>query len=730
MKEVASILFGAGFTVAVSLALGSLLLRALQVRLFRLEATLFAFIAGSGVLSFLVSLLCVLQAARKGVFLWGGLAAIGGSIWQSRRNPLVRRSLPAIRLDWLVPLNLLFAVYFIYYLMNALAPEVSPDGSGYHLGNVVRIWRHHGFDWQFHSMYAYLSQGVEMLFLFAFTFGKHSAAAMVHLSFMATLPCLLICYGRRVGLVLPSLFAALLVFVSPVVAKDAVSAYNDLAVVTLIYAVFYLLQVWDEKRDDKLLILIGLFAGYAYAVKYTAALTLPFAMAWLWWRGSLRWRSALLVAIPAGVLISPWILRNWIWLGNPVAPFANSWFPNPFYHAGMERIYVEMLKHYTGFKHWWQVPLDLTLRGGVVGGMFTPAFLLLPLSLLALRNSQGRRLLLAALIFAVPAWFNTGARFLIPSAPFAAMALGIALQGIPAALPVVCVFTAIVSWPTAVSAYGDPWNWRIASFPYREALRLEPVDRYILKNLPDYALKRPVEFYVSPGERVFSFAGRPDSYIDRDIVIGYESSLGNLVQDILWAPKGHVPSYQERFRFLPVETRSIRVVNNNTNDNFWTVAEMRVFSQQKEIPRAPGWRVSASPNGWEAPLAFDNSYATRWSTWQGMAAHANLRLDFPVPLRIDGVALECDPAWDARLQVDALLPSGRWVPVSDTVEHVKAEPPGGMRLAAARDVKLLGLRYLLISDGDFVFQDFKKYPKYWGITKLAEVNGTYLYRID
>ena len=730
MKDVASILFGAGFTVAVSISLGSLCLRALRVRFFRLEAALFAFITGAGLLSFVVALLCVLQAARKGVFFWGGLAAIAASAWQARRQPLERRTLPAVRLDWLVPLNLIFAAFFIYYLMNALAPEVSPDGSGYHLGNVVRIWRHHGFDWQFHSMYAYLSQGVEMLFLVAFTFGKHPAAALVHLSFLMTLPCLLICYGRRFGLILPSLFAALLVFVSPVIAKDGVSAYNDLAVVTLVYAVFYLLQVWDEKHDHNLLITIGLLSGFAYAVKYTAALTLPFAMAWLGWRGRLRWRSALVLAVPACLLMAPWMIRNWIWLGNPVAPFANAWFPNPYYHAGMERIYVEMLKHYTGLKHWWQIPLDLTLRGGVVGGMFTPAFLLLPLSLLALRESQGRRLLLAALIFAVPAWFNTGARFLIPSAPFAAMALGIALQGIPNALPVLCVFTAIVSWPSAVSAFGDPWNWRIGGFPYREALRLESVDLYILKNLPDYALKRPVEFYVPPGERVFSFAGRPDSYINRDIVVGYESTLGNLVQDILWAPNGHVPGYQERFRFLPVDARSIRVVNNNTNDNFWTVAEMRVLSQQKEVSRALSWRVSASPNGWEAPLAFDNSYATRWSSWQGMAAHAYLRIDFPDPIRVDGVVLECDPAWDARLQVEILLPSGRWVPVTDTVEHVKAEPPGGMRLAASREVKQLGLRYLLISDGDFVFQDFQKYPSYWGITKLAEANGTILYRID
>src|SRR5205823_2733713 len=101
MKDVLSILFGAGFTVAVSIALGSLLLRALRVRMYRVEAALFAFIAGTAVLSFIVTLLCLMQQARKGVFLWGGIAAIGAAIWRVRVEKASRRTLPAIRLDWL-----------------------------------------------------------------------------------------------------------------------------------------------------------------------------------------------------------------------------------------------------------------------------------------------------------------------------------------------------------------------------------------------------------------------------------------------------------------------------------------------------------------------------------------------------------------------------------------------------------------------------------------------------
>ncbi|MBS1859737.1 MAG: hypothetical protein JST11_30475 [Acidobacteria bacterium] len=724
------ILAGAGFTVGVSLALGSLLLRALRIRLHRFETALFAFIAGSGLLSLLVTLLCLTGTARKGVFLWTGAAAIAAAVWRGHANRIRRRTLPALPLDWLVPVALLLTALFIYYFFNAMAPEVSPDGSGYHLGNVARILRHHGFDWSFHSMYAYLSAGAEMLYLFAFAFGRHSAAAMVHFAFLCALPLLMICYGRRFGLGKASLFAALLMFGSPVVAKDGVSAYNDLVVVTVIYAVFYLLQVWDETQESNILILIGLLSGYAYAVKYTAVLTLPFAWAWLKWRHRLNWSAFAQVTIPALVLIAPWVLRNWIWLGNPVAPFANAWFPNPFYHPGMERIYVDTLKHYQGIKHWWQIPLELTLRGGLVGGVFNPALLMLPLSLLALRVTQGRRLLLTALVFAAPAWMNTGSRFLIPAAPFAATALGIGLEAIPGALPLVVAFTGLLAWPPVVSAYCDSGTWRIGEFPIDAALRKEQVDHYILKYQPDYGLKRALDLYVSPNEKVFSFAGRPDAYLDRDIVVSYESTLGNLVNDILWAPQAHPPDFRQRFRFLPVDVRAVRVTNNSTSDNFWTVAEMRVFSQEKEVPRAGDWRVSASPNPWEAPLAFDNSYGTRWSTWQAMRPRAHLEIEFPRTTRIDTVVLECEPAWDAKLQVDVRLPSGRWVPLTDSGELEKVGPPEGMRRAAARDVRLLGIRYLLVNEGDFVYEDFNKYARFWGITQLTEVNGTHFYRID
>ena len=743
MRDVADILFGAAFTVAVSLALGALLIARLRISLYRWEAALIGFVAGAGCLSFLTAILCTLHLARKGVFQWSGLVIVALALWQAKGTPR-RKSLPAVPLTWMAVFFLIFSAFFIYYFFNALAPEVSPDGSGYHLGNVVRMWRSHGFAWNYHSMYAYLSQATEMLFLIAFAFGRHGAAALVHFTYFCTLPLLFVCWGRRFGVPKAGLFAAILIFASPVIAKDGVSAYNDLAVATLIYAVFYLLQVWDDIKSPNLLILIGLLSGAAYGAKYTAFLTLPFALAWVWF--SALWgrqsclpppfrrrfpaRDLLYLLLPALLMVAPWILRNWFWVGNPFAPFFNSWFPNPYYHAGMERIYAAGLRHYTGIKHYWEIPLQLTLRGGLVEGMFGPVFLLAPVALFALRLKSGRRLLLAALVFALPAYLNTGARFLIPAAPFLALAMGIGLAETPGALPVLALFHALVCWPPILSTYCDPWDWRISSSPMRVALRLDPVAPFIRNNIGDFALKIPIELEVPPGERIFSFSGRPEAYIDRDIVVSYESTLGNLGQDILWTPQAHNPANALHFKFLPVATKGVRVVNIASGTEFWTVSEMRLRSQGRELPRSPAWRLSAWPNGWEVQLAFDNSYATRWSTWQAIAPHNRIQVEFPTAQRLDEVVLECDPAWTARLQVEVVSDSGRWVALTDTPEIVKGDFPPGIRRAAARDMKALGLRYLLVNQGDMVYEDMRKYPAFWGITQIAEANGTHFYRID
>src|SRR6516225_5279759 len=110
MREVFSILFGAAFTAAVAVALGSLLLSRLRLALYRTEAALIAFAAGSGLLSFIIALLCAAHLARKGLFLWGGIAILALAFWNSRGRAR-RRELPAVPLGWLTGFWIIFTLF-------------------------------------------------------------------------------------------------------------------------------------------------------------------------------------------------------------------------------------------------------------------------------------------------------------------------------------------------------------------------------------------------------------------------------------------------------------------------------------------------------------------------------------------------------------------------------------------------------------------------------------------
>jgi len=182
MLQPVQILLAAAFTVAVCLAAGRLLLRALPIQLYRQEEHPLAFVTGAACLSLLVFLLCAAGAARPGVFLTAGLATMGFAAGRGAHRPL-GESLPSLPPLWKWLFRSIFSLFLVLYFFNAMVPEASSDGVAYHLGLAARYLRAHGFERITTNMYASLSQGIEMLFLFAFAFGRHSAAALTHSPF-------------------------------------------------------------------------------------------------------------------------------------------------------------------------------------------------------------------------------------------------------------------------------------------------------------------------------------------------------------------------------------------------------------------------------------------------------------------------------------------------------------------------------------------------------------------
>jgi hypothetical protein len=735
MPQAVYILFGAAFTGAVSWALGRLLFDRLKLKLYRGEEHVLAFVAGSAVLSLAMFLLAAVHGVRKGLLLGLGAAVLfwtfRSGAYRSKGEALA--SLPRI---WRIVLVVAFALFGVLYLANAMAPEISPDGSAYHLRFVADYHRAHGFVRITTNMYANLSQGLELLFLFAYVFGKHSAAAMVHMLYLFALPWMILSWARRNGHPVAGAAAAMFTFLSPIIGIDGISAYNDVAIAAVIFATFYLVDIWRQERQAGLLPLIGLVAGFAYAVKYTGFLAVPYALGivvWSSWRAKQNWwRPALVVSLGALVMIAPWMAKNALWLGNPFSPFLNRLFPNPYIHVDFEEMYRIMMRHYGDIYDYRKLPLELTVRGGL-GGLLGPLFLLSPLALLALRKSAGRRVLLAAAIFAITYSTNIGTRFLIPAVPFVALALGMAVAR-PAWLALALVVAhGTLSWPDILSKYCGEYAWRLERVVYKQALRIESEEKWQRSKMPQYGIARMLEEAVPPGGRILSFNQVGEAYTTRDVLVSFQAAENRILADIVWVGLAPdlPPTWHHTFRFPERQLRRVRVVQTAGGaPDLWSVSEVRYFRGATELRRAPSWRLRASPNPWGVQMAFDNSPATRWRSWRKLEPGMFIETDFGRDELIDSVRVEASrDQYKIRMKVEGWDPAGRWITLSDKPELANVPVPVGLRRMAVQELKARGITHLLLWDSDFGADEIRVNALVWGVSLVREYGPIRLYNL-
>jgi hypothetical protein len=752
MPQAFYILLGAALTVATSLAIGKLLLRALPIELYRTEEGVLAFVVGASCLSLLVFLIAAAGLAYESVFVAVALLALAAAYLRGahRGLPKALPPLPGIA-DWARDRSgaifealfvVIFAAFTFLYFINAMAPEMSPDGAAYHLGLVAQYLREHGLSRITTNIYASFPQGIEMLFLFAFSMGRHSSAALVHFAFLLALALAIVSYARRFGFPLAGLVGALFVYCSPVLGKDASCAYNDAATACIVFSLFYLLQIWEENRAAAMMVPIGLVAGFAYATKYTAFPAILYALAFVGWkqfraRGPVL-RPLCIAGLCAFVMVAPWLLKNWIVVQNPFSPFLNAFFPNPHFSISSEEglrglfRYDSSLFRNAGLKGWREIAWEVTVHGGILAGIVGPLFLLSPLALLGLPKRVSRQLLLAAAVFAATYPSNIFTRFLIPALPFVALAMAIVFVRWKYIAALLVLVHAISSWPSVMARFA-PHAWRIETIPVRAALRIEGEDSYLRRVWWGYGVSQMIERCVPPGKRVLSFGGAPSAYTSREVLIFWESAFNSSMTEICWtaAGVGPEPDWLLTFRFTPQPLRAIRIVQTATGSDVWSISELRVFRGGSELPRSPRWLVSAHPFPWDVRLALDGNPLTRWRTGQSLFNGMFFQVDFGQPQPADSVVLECPrDQWGIRLKLEGQMPSGRWQLLADAPTATVRPPLAGLRRLAAQTIKKRGIDYLHTTTGSYGAADLAAKSKEYGITLVGRSGNDFLYRID
>lgn len=719
MPAVLPILFGAAFTVASAWALGAVLLRRLPVPRSIVLAT------GGAVLSLLVFLTLVAGIAGLPTFGAIGMLAIAAAL-RTRRAPPEKAPGPVPRILYPV-----FAAYGTLYFVHALAPEIQPDGVTYHLGLVAEYLRLGSFPDRV-GFYEMVPQGMEMLFLFAFAFGQHSAAKLVHLAWLFATAPLFPRIGARMGIPPAASYGAALIYLTaPVVGVSGSSSYNDPALVFHALAAFYLLLAWRQEGKLAYLFPAGVAAGFCYAVKFPGIVALPAAVVAVLLIAR-RPRPPLIFAGAGLAMVLPWMARNLVVAGNPLAPLFNTWFPNPWFHPAMEQVLADTLATYGGV-NLWRAPWELAV-GGRLQGIVGPALLLMPLGLAALRRRAGRLLWIAAAVLALPWLWNMGTRFLLPAIPFAALALAMALPR-PLFWAVAAV-QVVASWPAVLSLYTGPHTWRLRGFPVEAALRLQPEPEYLAATIGEYQVARTIQSATAPGERVFALLPTPKAYLDRETLDYWHSAQADQLLDTLKMGGLYLddPFYDLQAAWPPRPLHGVRFRLTGRHTGQWCVHEVRLFLGANRVYASPQWSLTAWPHPGDVGGAFDDNLATRWLTWGPMRPGMFVEAVFDRPQVLSrAVLVSHTPVYGVPVVFEGLVENGRWHRLSPAPEAVLRRYED-LRRDATRAVKRAGFRYILASverEGNSpLAQRMAAEPWAWGMSVAARIGPVYLFRIE
>ena len=350
--------------------------------------------------------------------------------------------------DWAAASFLGLLLLYAFY--NALVPPFSWDAQVYHL-LIPKIYiSSHGFSYIPLNVYSNMPLSQQLLYVGAMLIGDDITAKLVHFS-MGVLICLsLYCFCRRYLSARAGIIAALLFICNPVIYTEFSRAYIDLGMA--LFCVWMILSIMEYLKtgDRKYCFLAGLFCGMGMGGKYTmlyafiGGIVLFIAAPWILSLNIAKFSGddflskpekkqhmkAFVIFIATAVaLVIPWLVKSYLYTGNPVYPLMFRFFNGKEWSA-QQSFWLVDWQHSIGMGRTLKDYLLLFFRifipgyeklgyRGFAGALYPFLLLLLPACLMIRKNRK--IVMMFALFFAVffILW-GVGSqqlRFLIPGIP-------------------------------------------------------------------------------------------------------------------------------------------------------------------------------------------------------------------------------------------------------------------------------------------------------------------------
>ena len=460
---------------------------------------------------------------------------------------------------------------------------------------------------------------------------------------------------RRHGAVSAGVVAVVLYGCSPVVGPTATSSYNDCALAFFQFLTFYGLLIWWKHRTAQWLAMIGVLAGFCFAIKYTGGLTIPVAMvvvaAGAWkqshnLRGPLR--AALLVAGISAVLRAAVDTKERLVCGQPGRPTLQPHLPESERHrsvggrvsgmgealfsraaatdrrAGRGAARVDNSRRQARRHARTSLPAGPVRVTGLAS---------------ARRRSRSWRRPLSAPCRGGP---NVGTRFLIPSLVFVSLAMGMALSALPgrwryALGCLVLLGHSLSGWPDLLLLWHSGQLWRLNEYPGPRRCGWNPSTSTCNGASPT---SRPLRFWPAklvPKTAYWSLnlSPRPTFRLSfRSLITGPQRGL--IPGDVGGDRAGPLAGRELLVQWNEQALTGFRMVQRRDHaSSHWILSEIQFARNDDSVDIDTRWNIQATPFPWTVARLFDNNPLTAWNSGQPLLRGMSVQVTFPEALTMN-----------------------------------------------------------------------------------------------
>ncbi len=224
---------------------------------------------------------------------------------------------------------------FLLVLPCSFLPPMDYDVTEYHAELPQRYLHYGKIEFDKNNLFSGMPQNMEMLTLASFSLSTGKipwiTAKLIHWIFFPLLILLTIMIAGELGAGKDSWLATILLMSAPLSMFIATKLYVEIAMSCFGLASFYLFLCANKNKQKSIILIIsGIFAGFAAGTKYPAllffCLPITIMVAFNHRQKAISVKDALFFI--GGILLSfsPWMLKNYFQTGNPFYPIFNNLF--------------------------------------------------------------------------------------------------------------------------------------------------------------------------------------------------------------------------------------------------------------------------------------------------------------------------------------------------------------------------------------------------------------------